>query len=146
MPPSYFRGAHGIVIMYDITSRASFDKVRDSILSQVETNCSDNTSRILLANKSDLEGTDREVETAEGEALAQQNEMLFFEVSAKLGGDKIDEAFGTLLKEIIKNAISFEASGSSTMTRREAAPIKIRGAGDQNADVDKTTSCCTTTK
>ena len=70
MPPSYFRGAHGIVIMYDITSRASFDKVRDSILSQVETNCSDNTSRILLANKSDLEGTDREVETAEGEALA----------------------------------------------------------------------------
>ena len=73
MPASYFKGAHGIVIMYDITSRTSFDKVRDIILGQVETKCSDNTCRILLANKSDLdlEGTtDREVDTAEGEALA----------------------------------------------------------------------------
>ena len=70
MPAHYLRGAHGIVIMYDITSQTSFDKVRDIILSQVETNCSDNMSRILLANKSDLEGTDRIVETAEGEALA----------------------------------------------------------------------------
>ena len=72
--------------------------------------------------------------------------MPFFEVSAKLGGDNIDEAFGTLLREIIKNANSFEAvGGSSTMTRREAAPIKIRAA-DQNADVGKMTSCCSNTK
>ena len=73
--------------------------------------------------------------------------MPFFEVSAKLGGDNIDKAFGTLLRDIIKNAFSFEAAaGSSTMKRREAAPIKLRKA-DQNADVDKKkTSCCATTK
>ena len=67
---SYYRGAHGVAVVYDITNRESFQKVSEW-LSDVDKHCGEHTQRILIGNKNDLE-TEREVLLIEGEELANQ--------------------------------------------------------------------------
>ena len=51
---SYYRGAHGIIVTYDITDRDSFAKVSEW-MSEVDKHSDKNISRILVGNKKDLE-------------------------------------------------------------------------------------------
>ena len=51
---SYYKGAHGIIVTYDITDRDSFAKVSEW-MSEVDKHASENISRILVGNKRDLE-------------------------------------------------------------------------------------------
>ena len=66
---AYYRGAHAVVLTYDITNRNSFDLIRSKFYEKAISNCSPNASISIVGNKSDLEG-DRKVEFAEGESLA----------------------------------------------------------------------------
>ena len=79
--PSYVRGASMIFIIYDISSKDSFNNLNTWInfIKQVNT---DNSMMILCGNKMDLE---RKVTTEEGKYIANKEQMLFFEVSAKNG-------------------------------------------------------------
>ena len=79
--PSYVRGASIIFIIYDISSKDSFNNLNTWInfIKQVNT---DNSMIVLCGNKTDLE---RKVTTKEGQILANKEKMLFFEVSAKNG-------------------------------------------------------------
>ena len=79
--PSYVRGASIIFIIYDISSKESFNNLNTWInfIKQVNT---DNSMIVLCGNKTDLE---RKVTTKEGQILANKENMLFFEVSAKNG-------------------------------------------------------------
>ena len=79
--PSYVRGASIIFIIYDISSKESFDNLGTWInfIKQVNT---DNSMVVLCGNKTDLE---RRITTQEGTNLANKEQMLFFEVSAKNG-------------------------------------------------------------
>ena len=79
--PSYVRGASIIFIIYDISSKESFDNLGTWInfIKQVNT---DNSMVVLCGNKTDLE---RRITTHEGNDLANKEQMLFFEVSAKNG-------------------------------------------------------------
>ena len=52
---SYYKGAHGIIVVYDITDRESFSNIQ-TWMAEVEKHASDNISRILVGNKCDLEG------------------------------------------------------------------------------------------
>ena len=51
---SYYKGAHGIIVTYDITDRESFSKVSEW-MSEVDKHASENISRILVGDKKDLE-------------------------------------------------------------------------------------------
>ena len=51
---SYYKGAHGIIVTYDITDRESFGAVQ-TWMAEIEKHASDNISRILVGNKCDLE-------------------------------------------------------------------------------------------
>ena len=77
--PSYVRGAAIIFIIYDISDNKSFANVEQWInfIKQVNT---DESLLILCGNKNDL---DRRVNYKEGYELAQKNNMMFFETSAK---------------------------------------------------------------
>jgi Ras-related protein Rab-6A len=76
--PSYVRNSSIVFIVYDISSKASFNNVSSWItfIKSIE-----NTTLILCGNKIDL--TTREVEKSEGEQFAQKEGISFFEVSAK---------------------------------------------------------------
>lgn len=79
----YFRGAHAVIVMYDVCDRDSFENV-DRWLSKRETHggASERTRTILIGNKCDLESS-REVSTAEGKKKAAEIGISFFETSAK---------------------------------------------------------------
>ena len=75
--PSYVRNSSIVFIVYDISSKSSFDNVPNWIkfVKEIE-----NTTMVLVGNKTDL---NREVETKEGEELAQKEGLTFYECSAK---------------------------------------------------------------
>jgi len=96
---SYYRGAEGIILVYDITDLDSFNNL-NSWLMEIEKNASKNAYKILIGNKSDLEN-ERKVKFSQGKEFAKQYGMNFFETSAK-NTTNVIEAFTAITKEIIK--------------------------------------------
>jgi Ras-related protein Rab-8A len=87
---AYYRGANGIILVYDVTSRETFDSIRTWFQDIKELSRGDQPL-VLLANKSDKK-KDQVVSNNEGEALAKELNADFFEVSAKIRYN-VDEAF-----------------------------------------------------
>ena len=83
--PSYLRDTAACVVVYDVTSRKSFDSVKKWVeVVRKERGEESGVVMFLVANKKDL--TDmREVSTEEGEQLAVKYSMTFCELSAKTG-------------------------------------------------------------
>eukprot|EP00352_Strombidinopsis_acuminata_P009120 CAMPEP_0176360718 /NCGR_PEP_ID=MMETSP0126-20121128/17266_1 /TAXON_ID=141414 ORGANISM="Strombidinopsis acuminatum, Strain SPMC142" /NCGR_SAMPLE_ID=MMETSP0126 /ASSEMBLY_ACC=CAM_ASM_000229 /LENGTH=205 /DNA_ID=CAMNT_0017716031 /DNA_START=138 /DNA_END=755 /DNA_ORIENTATION=+ len=99
---SYYKGAHGIIVTYDITDRESFNAVQ-TWMNEVEKNASDNISRILVGNKCDLE-SQRQVTKEEGQELAEHFNVRFLETSAKECMN-VEDAFTMMTREM-KNRVT----------------------------------------
>lgn len=95
---SYYRGAHAVIIVYDITNRSTFANV-DRWLSEIKKYSQDNVLIFLVGNKSDLK--ERKVSKEEGQDWADRHEVLFFETSAK-NGEHIDDLFNKLAECLCK--------------------------------------------
>ena len=79
---SYFRGADGIILVYNIADRRSFDSIRVWV-QQIEKDGSTDVSKALVGNKCDISDDQRVVSYEEGRALAAEYGVPFFETSAK---------------------------------------------------------------
>ena len=90
--PSYVRNSSIVFVVYDVSSKSSFDNIPKWItfIRSIE-----NTTLVLCGNKIDIEN--REVTKEEGEALAQKEGLTFFETSAKTGDG---------IKNMFYNAVS----------------------------------------
>ena len=97
---NYFKGAHSIILLYDITTQSSFDNVSKWI-KQIKEDASEKVVIILVGNKIDLEHK-RAIPTEEGEKIAEDFGLIFFECSAKTGKN-INEAFNELIKKTVAN-------------------------------------------
>jgi small GTP-binding protein len=98
--PIYYKGKNGILVVYDITNRQSFDDL-NFWLNDIEKIANKNTVKLLVGNKCDLEDK-REVTFQEGKDFADNNGMKFIETSAKTN-QNVDEAFEIVVDEVIKN-------------------------------------------
>jgi small GTP-binding protein len=98
---TYYRGAQGIVIIFDVTERRSFETIR-AWVEDVDKWASQGTVKILVGNKTDLHDR-RQVTTEEGEALAQELRMRYYETSARENYN-VDEAFLGLAAEVKRRA------------------------------------------
>ena len=72
---TYFRGAHGILLLYDVTNKDSFKNLENWLI-EIEKNAQEKVLKILIGNKCDLTD-DREITTEEGKAFALRNGMEF---------------------------------------------------------------------
>ena len=90
---SYYKGAHGIILVYDITDRQSFKDI-ENWLAEVERHANENVVKLLVGNKCDLESA-RQVSTEEGKEFAESLGIKFLETSAK-ETTNVDKAFFTL--------------------------------------------------
>jgi len=105
---SYYRGAAGCLLVYDVTSRNSFTNAR-SWLADVREHADPHLTCILVGNKVDLvsESPDgsgsskhREVTTEEAQIWAQEQGLLFVEASAK-SGLNVEHAFEQACRDIL---------------------------------------------
>ena len=94
-----FKGADGIMLVYDVTEETSFVKIKDW-MEQIVTNIGgDDISIVLLGNKCDVE--ERAITKENGQEMAESLKVSYYETSA-LNGTGINEAFEGLTKEIMK--------------------------------------------
>ena len=97
---TYYKGAIGALLVYDITRRETFEHIAKWI-EEVRANSSKDTYLILIGNKIDLENK-RQVGKEEGEEFAKKNGIMFLETSAKTT-ENVSEAFINSAKAILQN-------------------------------------------
>ena len=95
-----FQKVQGIILMYDLTNRDSFEHVTNwlNLIKQTVTS----KTIILVANKLDLEEEKRIVSEEEGEQIAKDNNILFFEGSGA-SGQNVDKIFTSIAELIYTN-------------------------------------------
>jgi len=114
---TYYRGAHGIIVVYDVTNRVSFDNVQ-RWLSEIDKYARESVNKLLVGNKADAaEGADstRQVPMEDGKKFAEDRDIPFLETSAKTG-TFVDTAFLMMAHEI-KNKMNTTPGSSSGGTK-----------------------------
>ncbi|KAK9152343.1 hypothetical protein Syun_010652 [Stephania yunnanensis] len=96
---SYYRGAAGALLVYDITRRETFNHLA-SWLEDARQHANANMTIMLIGNKCDLAHR-RAVSTEEGEQFAKENGLIFMEASAKTA-QNVEEAFISTAATIYK--------------------------------------------
>ena len=96
---NYYKGSHGIILIYDITNRRTFENVQKWI-SQIREETSQNVVIYLIGNKIDMK-EERKVSTEEGKKLADELGLPFMETSAK-EGININEVFDDIVERVDK--------------------------------------------
>lgn len=125
---AYYRGAHGILIVFSVLSRDSFEHVK-GWFSEVQAHGTGGVSMILVGNKCD-DSEKRQVSTEEGQQLADELGLPFLEVSA-LSGVNVEKAFFTVAQDIKRRNMD-EASQKA----KEGRGVEV-GKGEE-----KSGKCC----
>ena len=97
---SYYRGAAGALLVYDITRRETFSHLA-RWLEEAKQNASTNMVIMLIGNKSDLDHR-RQVTFDEGAQFARENNLIFLETSARTAAN-VEEAFIQTAQKIYEN-------------------------------------------
>uniref|UniRef100_A0A8H7XRU8 Ras-domain-containing protein n=1 Tax=Psilocybe cubensis TaxID=181762 RepID=A0A8H7XRU8_PSICU len=110
---SYYRGAQGIILVYDVSNRESFEAL-PRWYSELETYVSSSVVKILVGNKVDKEFS-RQVPTAEAEKFAARMSSLFIETSAKTSVG-VKEAFQEVVESILDTPELWDNSANKTQS------------------------------
>jgi len=113
---AYYRGAMGILLVYDVTDERSFQNIRNW-MRNIEQHAADNVDKVLIGNKCDML-SEKVVETARGQALADECDVKFFEASAK-SGINVSDAFMSITKDIKKRLMDSQQSSGHSGVRLE---------------------------
>jgi Ras-related protein Rab-11A len=141
LPCSYYRGAVGALVVYDITSKASFLGC-ERWLQELREHADNKIVIMLVGNKSDMGAEFRKVSKEEGMAFAEKYDLAFIETSA-LAATGVEIAFHRILTEIYhvhsKRAIAGGAGddSGSGVKPGEALVITAEGTGPT-----KKNACC----
>ena len=130
---SFYRHADCCIIVYDISNHHSFDSILswiDDFTPYIEGEKND-FPFLLLGNKSDLDA--REVSYDEGKAISEQNNMMFFEVSAKTS-ENINNGFQAVAQLAIERKLS-NASKTVVLPNKSSSIEIVKKE-------EKTNGCC----
>ncbi|CAA3018782.1 ras-related RABD2a-like [Olea europaea subsp. europaea] len=126
---SYYRGAHGIIIVYDVTDQESFNNVKQW-LNEIDRYASENVNKLLVGNKCDL-AENRAVPYETAKAFADEIGIPFMETSAK-NATNVEQAFMAMSADI-KNRMASQPASSNA----RPATVQIRGQ-----PVAQKSGCC----
>jgi Ras-related protein Rab-8A len=128
---AYYRGAMGILLVYDVTDDKSFNNIR-TWMRNIEQHANEQVVKILLGNKCDM--TEKKMVTYDqGDALAKEYGIQFFETSAKTNV-KVEEAFTAIAR-----AIKDRKPPNQTTASNNAVDPSANPAG---GDAPKKKNCC----
>jgi len=94
---SYYRGANGIIVVYDVTDQVSFNNVKQW-LQEIDRYACENLNKLLVGNKCDLV-SQKAVDYTTAKEFAESLGVPFLETSAK-NSTNVEEAFITMAREI----------------------------------------------
>ncbi|ORY70798.1 putative SEC4-like Rab/GTPase [Leucosporidium creatinivorum] len=130
---AYYRGAMGILLVYDVTDERSFNNIR-TWHSNVEQHASEGVNKILIGNKCDW--SDKKVITEQqGQELAEELGLRYLETSAKTNIN-VEEAFFALARDIKARLID-SAPADSGRAGAGGASVGLGGQGAQEKS-----GCC----
>ena len=130
---SYYKGAHGILLVYDITLKESFESLNDW-LNEIKKNTSKNIVKVLIGNKIDLNDK-RIISFDEAKEFADNNNMKYIETSAKTATN-VDQAFGLIGVELMK---SFKGNEEKNINKKNVVLSNSEAVID-NKQIKK--GCC----
>ena len=81
---NYYKGANGIILIYDVTNLQSYENVKNWI-TQIKDEANPNVIIYLAGNKVDVKDEERVVKTEDGQRIADEYKLKFYETSAKSG-------------------------------------------------------------
>mmetsp|Transcript_43840 Transcript_43840/g.72420 ORF Transcript_43840/g.72420 Transcript_43840/m.72420 type:complete len:204 (+) Transcript_43840:37-648(+) len=96
---SYYRGAHGVLLLYDITDPRTLQNAHKVWFPEIQQKSTDTTQVLLVGNKSDLNGQ-REVTLEEAEDIANELGIAVVETSVK-DESNVEKAFYTIVTQIL---------------------------------------------
>jgi len=135
---AYYRGAMGILLVYDVTDERSFNNIR-TWYSNVEQHASEGVNKILIGNKCDW--ADKRVVTVEqGRELAAELGIPFMETSAKVN-ISVEDAFFSLARDIKKrllDSLPDQGGAGSGAAGAGSGSVRVGGAATQTSS-----GCCT---
>lgn len=133
---SYFRGAQGILLVYDVTDRGSFENIRNWV-SQIQQHADLNVNKVLIGNKCDVPESQIVVSQEEGQQLADEFNIPFYQTSAKQNINVVN-AFEAVALDVKKR---LSADGGPAEPRKtQGGPGVVVGPGTGAKDKDK--KCC----
>nr|CAI39320.1 rab_C09 [Paramecium tetraurelia] len=135
---SYYKGASGALIVFDITKQSTFDNVDRWM--KVQESTSNEISIILVGNKSDLRHL-RQVSSDVSSAYASKHKIAFLETSAKDGAN-VNEAFNKLIngKALILNVEIHSKNKNNSIYTQKKTNQQITEA--VQIDSQKDSGCC----
>ncbi|EGD78828.1 Rab1/RabD-family small GTPase [Salpingoeca rosetta] len=120
---SYYRGAHGIIVVYDVTDKDSFENVKQW-LQEIDRYACENVNKLLVGNKSDL-AAKKQVDYTTAKEFADSIGIPFLETSAK-NATNVEQAFMTMAAEIKNRMGPTMASGGAK--KKDTLDIKAKPA------------------
>ena len=127
---SYYKSAHAIIILYDITQKASFDHIRNWI-TEIDKFGKQGVLKVIVGNKLDMENN-RKITKEVAENLALKYGIKLWEVSAK-DNTNIEEMFLDTIKTLLEKNSKIISEGSSMVTN-----IQL----NKNVKNKKNKKCC----
>ncbi|XP_019169013.1 PREDICTED: ras-related protein RABD1-like [Ipomoea nil] len=126
---SYYRGAHGIIVVYDVTEKESFNNVKQW-LNEIDRYANESVCKLLVGNKCDLV-ENKVVDTETAKAFADELGIPFLETSAK-DSINVEHAFLTMASEI-KKKMGTQPAGN----KKSANTVQIKGQ-----PIEQKSNCC----
>lgn len=125
----YYKNAEGMILIFDVTEKKTFDQVGDWVTSIMENKQKD-AKVILVGNKIDCE--ERVITKEQGEELAQKYQLPYFETSASTG-QNVQKIFEALAEEILKSQYLIEHDGNK---------IILKEMGKNEEEINTKKECC----
>ena len=121
-----YRGAHGIILVYDVTNQKSFNNIKEEWVKEIDRYTSGDVNKLLVGNKCDL--TDEKVvDFTSAKEYADQLDIPFLETSAK-NATNVEEAFMIMAAEI-KNRVGPPAAQAGDAGVKLSNSKSIRTGG-----------------
>ena len=131
----YYQGANGVLLVFDVSDRKSFERIEYWLNEIKENNKIDSMYAVIVANKIDLVG-ERVISRDEAEKYAEKNNISYFEVSAKTG-EGVAEMFNNITKGTIDKIFN-ESQNQSILEDRK----QIFSYLDDATIMKKKKHCC----
>ena len=140
---AYYRGAHGVILVYSITDRESFTNLSHWLQEIDIYSTNEDAVKLLIGNKSDNEA-ERVVSKDEARAFARDRGMLFIEASAKTQ-EGVSQAFDELIQKIVDVPSLIqndETKGNAAGGSNKSSTVKMAQRTDEEDTPHQAAGCC----